>query len=178
VTRKGPIYLIRLGAVDIGIVEGLQPRLQTRFGLSCVPGKPIENIDFAYSSQRRQYLSTAILRNLSESRPADAIRVLGVAGVDLFVPRLNFVFGEAVVGGNVAVISLYRLDPLRYGEPANRALFRERALKEAIHELGHTFGLAHCGKPSCVMSFSNSLQDTDRKRSRFCPSCQSLLPGR
>jgi archaemetzincin len=173
----GTIYLVRLGAVETGIVESLPASLQKRFGLPCALGRSIRDIGFAYNSQRGQYLSPAILRKVSENMPADGIRVLGVTGVDLFVPQLNFVFGEAVMGGEAAVISLHRLDPLRYGKPADDALFRERALKEAIHELGHTFGLAHCRNPSCVMFFSNSLLETDRKGSRFCPSCESLLPG-
>jgi archaemetzincin len=108
--------------------------------------------------------------------PADGMRVLGIAGVDLFVPKLNFVFGEAFMGGGAAIISLYRLDPMRFGQAANADLFRARAIKEALHELGHTFGLAHCRSPSCVMFFFKSLQDTDRKGSQFCPFCNSLLP--
>jgi archaemetzincin len=159
-------------------VEDLLASLQKRLGFPCARGKPIGDIEFAYDSRRGQYLSSALLQRISENIPADAIRALGVAGVDLFVPQLNFVFGEAVMGGEVAVISLYRLDPLRYGQPADGALFRERALKEAMHELGHTFGFEHCRKQHCVMSFSNSLQDTDRKGSQFCPSCELLLPGK
>jgi archaemetzincin len=176
--RKGTIHLVRLGAVETEIIKELTVSLQKRLGFCCASGRSIEDLEFAYDSSRGQYCSTAILRKLSENRPADAIRVLGVAGVDLFVPKLNFVLGEAIIGGETAVISLYRLDPLRYGWPAAGALFRERALKEALHELGHTFGLAHCRNPSCVMFFSNSLSDTDRKGSQFCPSCETLLPGR
>jgi len=88
---------------------------------------------------------------------------------------MNFVFGEAIINGKVAVISLYRLDTRRYGNQGGAARYLERALKEAVHELGHTFGLEHCGDPRCVMFFSNSLLDTDRKGSVFCPACNTVI---
>jgi archaemetzincin len=54
-------------------------------------------------------------------------------------------------------------------------IFRERAVKEAVHELGHTFGLGHCPDSSCVMHFSNCLDDTDRKGKEYCPECRAKL---
>jgi len=79
-----------------------------------------------------------------------------VVNVDLFVPSLNFVFGLAA--GNTAVISLARLRPEYYGEKKNEYLLRERALKESIHELGHTFGLPHCFNIRCIMHFQTALR--------------------
>jgi len=49
-------------------------------------------------------------------------------------------------------------------------LFARRAATEAVHELGHSYGLAHCDDRGCVMWFSNSLAETDRKGPRFCPA--------
>lgn len=100
-----------------------------------------------------------------EKMPIDAEKLLGVVDVDLFVLGLNFVFGLAA--GNTAVISLARLRPEYYGEKKNEYLLRERALKEAIHELGHTFGLHHCPDIRCIMHFSNRLEDTDIKGTDF-----------
>jgi archaemetzincin len=37
--------------------------------------------------------------------------------------------------------------------------FGQRLVKEAVHELGHAFGLNHCENIECVMHFSNSLQN-------------------
>jgi predicted Zn-dependent protease len=102
-------------------------------------------------------------------------RILGIVDVDLFAPSLNFVFGEADLLHGVAVISLFRLRPENYGLPASANLLQERALKEAIHELGHTYGLMHCNHYRCVMHFSNSLPDTDRKSHQFCRRCGSSL---
>jgi predicted Zn-dependent protease len=103
-------------------------------------------------------------------------RVLGVTDADLYVDSLNFVFGLAESPGRAAVISTARL------RNADETLCRSRVLKEAIHELGHTLGLGHCHDPRCVMHFSNTLADTDRKGSRLCQNCRARLsagsPGR
>lgn len=97
---------------------------------------------------------------------------MGVTSYDLFVPGLNFVFGEARLPGRVGLISTYRLRP-----SSNDAddLFRERVVKEAIHEIGHMVGLEHCSNTSCVMYFSNTLADTDEKGADLCGQCQSQL---
>jgi archaemetzincin len=90
-------------------------------------------------------------------------KILGVVDIDLYAPGLNFVFGEADMNSGVAIISLCRLRPEHYGLPPDESLFLERVIKEAIHELGHTYGLGHCHNSRCVVYFSNSLPDTDRK---------------
>jgi len=100
---------------------------------------------------------------------------LGVTAVDLTVPGLNFVFGLADKPSRGAVISLARLYPEFYGRPRNPELFKARALKEAVHELGHLLGLGHCPDPACIMFFSNSLADTDRKGPGFCTRCAARL---
>jgi DNA polymerase-4 len=89
---------------------------------------------------------------------------------DLYAGGLNFVFGLAECPGRAALISLYRL-----GQEAGEALFRERALKEALHELGHSLSLGHCPDSCCVMHFSNCLADTDRKGSEPCARCTRAL---
>jgi len=100
-------------------------------------------------------------------------KILGIVDHDLYVPELNFVFGEA--SRIAAVISLTRLRQGFYHLPENRSLFHQRILTEAVHELGHTYGLRHCENPRCVMFFSNSLMDTDRKGPAFCARCKSKL---
>ena len=126
--------------------------------------------DYAYDHKRKQYLSTAILNAIQgQKEVARYERILGVVDHDLFVPELNFVFGQAST--KAAVISLTRLRQTFYHLPEDQTLFHQRILTEAVHELGHTYGLGHCGNPRCVMFFSNSLMDTDRKGSEFCPSC-------
>ena len=71
-----------------------------------------------------------------------------------------------------AIIALPRLRQGLYGLPEDMALFCERVVKEAVHELGHTFGLGHCRDRRCVLAFPNALMDTDYKGPGFCTRCQ------
>ena len=127
----------------------------------------------AYDQERKQYFSSELLASLGKSEREE--RIVGIADVDLYVPRLNFVFGEADIASGTAIISLYRLRQEYYGLAPDEALFLERATKEIVHELGHTFGLKHCSNNKCVMHFSNSLADTDLKEVHFCSKCRPKI---
>ncbi len=162
------IYIQPIGLEDTGLLHAISEGVQKVFGFPTAYLSPLPIPDYAYDAQRGQYWSTAILRNLASNVPWDALRVLGVTDLDLFVPQLNFVFGEAAIDGRVGLISLHRLRPEYYGMAPNPVLYTERAVKEAIHELGHTFGLRHSDNPRCVMHFSNTIWDTDRKSTEFC----------
>jgi archaemetzincin len=105
-------------------------------------------------------------------------KVLGVTSLDLFVPVLTFVFGEAQLNGTAALVSTFRLNETFYGFPPNEALLEERLIKEAVHELGHTFGLIHCRDFACVMHSSTSVEEIDVKGKEFCGSCRKILRER
>lgn len=127
----------------------------------------------AYDPERKQYDSSKLLAFLGKAKREE--RVVGIADVDLYVPRLNFVFGEADIGSGTAIVSLCRLKQEYYGLDPDEALFLERGTKEVVHELGHTFGLGHCPNSNCVMHFSNSLADTDVKETHFCDKCRPKI---
>jgi archaemetzincin len=146
-----PAPIVRMLADDLA-ARGIATRVDAPMAL---PGT-------AYVPERDQYRAEPLLACVS----AHAARhVLGITHRDLFAGGLNFVFGIAAPGAG-CVVSTARLDG-----GADERLFRARLRKEAVHELGHTLGLGHCGDPGCVMHFSNSLADTDRKCEAWCDRC-------
>lgn len=172
------IAIVPFGQVDRKVMEHLAEALKGTFGKECeiLPSGPLPA--GAFNPYRNQYLSDSFLEELGKLKAEGAIKILGVTEVDLYTRGLNFVFGQARLGGREAVISLARLRQSFYSLPEDEGLLLERALKEAVHELGHTWGLPHCPDPLCVMHFSNSLRDTDIKRAEFCSRCLSALKAR
>jgi archaemetzincin len=169
---NGEMVLIAVGEVQATVLAHLCAALTETFERPCRVGSALPVPEHAFDSRRAQYSAQAILQQLL---PGQAERVLGVVDLDLYVPGLNFVFGLADRREKRAVIALPRLAQRFYGARDDEALFLARAAKEAVHELGHTYGLEHCRDRRCVMAFSNSLADTDYKGQEFCPRCRKRL---
>ena len=134
----------------------------------------LDTIEFAFSPERNQYNSTMILEKLSKLAPSDCLKLIAICNKDLFIPVLTYVFGEAQLDGKSCIVSTYRLkeniDPI---DPEIK--LAERLIKEAVHELGHTFNIRHCPDKSCVMHYCHSLQDVDNKDIRMCRYCSVFL---
>ncbi|MEM2874694.1 MAG: archaemetzincin family Zn-dependent metalloprotease [Candidatus Hadarchaeales archaeon] len=127
-----------------------------------------------YNPARGQHDAEMILARLLSETGKGKI-ALGVVGVDIYVRGLNFVFGLSRPSGRAALISTFRLSPEFYGCAPDGRKFEERLIKEAIHELGHVFGLRHCPDRRCVMRFSNSIMEVDEKSHEFCARCRRAL---
>lgn len=169
------IQIVPVGIVDRDILEFLSTALGETIGAKCVVSPGAVDPTDAFNAARRQYNSTQILSKLLENEGANGGKLLGVADVDLFIPVLTFVFGEAQLENRAALMSVHRLRQQFYGLPADERLFYERCEKEAVHELGHAFGLVHCKNFECVMHFSNSIEQVDLKTNSLCRSCIELL---
>ena len=169
------INLVPCGSVSPALLDYLGEGLKKELKAEVAQVEKVPVPSGAYDPRRRQYQAEAFLPLLTPYKLGKNGLVLGVTEVDLFVPELNFVFGLADFRQKCAIISLSRLQPEFYGLPSDPQLFKERALKEAIHELGHLLGMEHCPNPACIMFFSNSLADTDRKGPGFCPACRHRL---
>ena len=167
------ITLVPFERVPQEVLTELQVRLYEVFCTEVGSSSTILIPDWAYEPLRGQYDAGSLLQTLQEGKVHE--RVLGIVDHDLFVSRLNYVFGIADKKGRRALIALPRLRQDFYGRAPDSDLFLLRAVKEAVHELGHTEGLEHCPDPCCVMYFSNTLGDTDYKGYHFCTRCCAML---
>jgi archaemetzincin len=170
------ISLMPVGQVDHALLEPLAEGLTRRLRVACAIQPVILEPEFAFNPLRRQYHSTEILKKILRRPASEAWKVLGVTEMDLYIPVLTFVFGEAQLTDGGAVVSAHRLRQEFYGMPADPDLLDERLLKESLHELGHTYGLRHCPDYTCVMSSSNGIERIDLKSADFCPHCARLVP--
>ncbi len=168
------LQLLPIGNVDGGLLKDLCPAVE---GILRVPCKALPvrlDPEFAFHGERQQYHSSEILQRMQSFLTGDCWRVLGVAAVDLYIPILTFVFGEAQMGGPCAVLSTHRLRQEFYGLPPDREVLRQRVIKEAVHEVGHTLHLTHCDDYRCVMASSQAVEWIDLKSSRLCGSCRDV----
>jgi archaemetzincin len=174
--REPIIEIVPVGRVSAKILQKLPQVIAEKFSGREVKiaTQGLEHPDYALSLRRKQYQAGPILEKLSRF-DAQAERLLGIADLDLFTPGLNFKFGQAQRGGPAAIIALARLHPKFWGQHSNLQLLQERTIKEAVHELGHTYGLEHWNMRTCVMYFSNMLEETDRKSDQFCSQHQAQL---
>lgn len=172
------LYLVAIGNVPEKAWEWIENASAEWFPLPIRRLAPLPIPAEAYDEKRRQYRSVEIMKMLAQHAPRDATRVLGVTDVDLAIPMLSFLFGQAQLNGPIAVVSLFRLHQEFYGLPEDQSLLRERTVKEALHELGHTFGLTHCYQSKCAMSLATHIELVDAKTEKYCPECGMQLVER
>ncbi|MBU1570039.1 MAG: archaemetzincin family Zn-dependent metalloprotease [Pseudomonadota bacterium] len=168
------IVISPIGNFDPEITEPVQNEINRIFGFPALIIPILEDVDFALDSGRNQYHSTSILKQLEKSAPSFAMKVIAITKVDLFIPILTHVYGEAQLGGKACVVSTYRLkDQISAANPG--VIFKQRIVKEAVHELGHTFNLRHCKEHACIMHYCRTELDVDRKSDQLCRYCKILL---
>ncbi len=166
--------IIPIGDIDNTILQYTQLELEKRFNVSVEIGRQLEEPTYAYHKHKKQYNSTKILKKIHKLKLTGYDRILGIVDVDLYVPERTFVFGGADVKKKVSVISLTRLRQEFYDLPEDSAQFKYRTIIEAVHELGHTYGLYHCKNNKCVMFLSNTISDTDHKGAELCSNCEKI----
>ena len=169
------IVLVSLDFKDLGAFSAVRGFLQDRFDAS-FESLVLPVPERAFNPLRGQYHAGVIVQELLNKVREGEFMIALVSG-DLYVDGFNFVFGLADPSYRVAVVSDARLRQEFYGLPPDRELHLSRFKKEVLHELGHLLGLPHCPDARCVMHFSNTLEDTDRKEAEFCDSCRAkILP--
>lgn len=157
-------------------IENLCKTVSNIYGLDVYFKRIILDFGLAFDPNRYQYNSTKLLEIAINSNILnDNRKSIILTDLDLFVPVLTYVFGEAEFNGRTAIVSSYRLHNEYYGLPSDHKLLQSRIEKEIIHELGHTFGLIHCSDDFCVMRSSSYVEDIDLKNHNFCLICKTLL---
>ena len=169
------LQLLPIGDLDGRLLRELAPAIADTFRVPCELIAARLDPEFAYHRERQQYHSSEILQAMQGYVETDSWRVLGVTAVDLYIPILTFVFGEAQMGGPCALVSAHRLRQEFYGLPADSETLHQRLLKEAVHEIGHTLDLTHCEDYQCAMAPSHAVEWIDLKDSLLCSSCQSRV---
>ncbi len=172
------IDIVPIGEVEDQLIFTLQPHLSQTFKVKTRIQRRDFDLSLVYDSMRNQYNSSGLLLQLINDVPPDTLKILGITGLDLFIPIFTFLFGEAQLNGVGALVSIHRLQNEFYGIPGDIELLKNRLLKESIHELGHTFGLIHCFTLRCVMNTSTYVEEIDQKSASFCIHCeQAILNG-
>ena len=152
----------------------LGQEIHRTFGFQAEIKSLLQNVNFAYDLTRDQYHSTAILEKLASTSPSQAIKVVAITNVDLFIPILTHVYGEAQLAGKACIVSTFRLQEGLSITNIEKE-FENRIIKEVLHELGHTFNLRHCNDNTCIMHYCRSIKDVDRKSDQLCRYCKILL---
>ena len=168
------IVISPIGDVTPDLLDPIRDEVKRIYGYPTEVLALLDDPEFAFHPNRNQYHSTPVLEQLALNAPADALKVLALVEVDLFIPILTHVYGEAQLGGKACMVSTIRLTEghrsLDTQEP-----YLSRIIKEAIHELGHTFKLRHCPQHTCLMHYCRNEGDVDRKSDQLCRYCKVLL---
>lgn len=167
------IIISPIGHFDPQLIQQVGREVHRITGCGSLTASVLQDVDFAFESSRDQHYSTPILEKLADLAPPGALKILAICSVDLFIPILTYVYGEAQLGGKACIISTHRLN--EGIETAPSELFVQRVVKEAIHELGHTFNLRHCKDRACCMHYCRTIKDVDRKTHQLCRYCKVLL---
>lgn len=174
-SSNAPIVLVPVGRVEDGIIDKIQPALEETFRRPTQLHSALPVPKYAYNPTRSQFHSAAILKRVETLRSQEWDAAIGIVDVDLFVPEVPFIFGEADRSTRSAIISLTRLRPEAGAVEARRELLLKRLVCESIHQIGLIRGLAQCPNNRCVMFYSATVQDTDKKGQSFCANCRKRL---
>jgi archaemetzincin len=171
------INLVSFGYFDKALLESVSEYISREFNIPVKLREGFLDLSEFYDPPRRQYNGTALLKKIDADFSSSSSKTLGLFNVDLFIPILTYIFGQAFLNGKAGIVSVYRLGNERYGMKPDPELLAQRFRKEAIHELGHMFGLVHCTDPVCVMRSGSYVEDIDQKEHHFCSSCRQRLNG-
>lgn len=171
------IMLISFGYFEKELLEIIVDDVEREFSVPVKTREGYLDLSDYYDPTRKQYNGNELLKEIESRFATETSKTLGIFNVDLYIPILTYIFGQAFLNGRSGIASIYRLSNERYGIKKDQTIFIDRIRKEVIHELGHTFGLIHCSNPTCVMRSSTYVEDIDQKKHFLCSKCKTDLGG-
>jgi archaemetzincin len=169
------ITLISFGNFEKDFLGKISDAVQHEFKCAVFSKDMRLDLSDFFDPGRRQYSGDRLLQVVDSMSSPETSKTIGLFTVDLFIPILTYIFGQAQLGGHTAIASLFRLSNERYGILTDGDSLLSRFKKEVIHELGHTFGLIHCHTPTCVMRSSTYVEDIDQKNDHLCLKCRTEM---
>jgi len=174
-SRTGTIYLVPISIDADNILQQLQDAIRHQFNYDTRIKELHCDLSKYFNPERVQYSANDILSQLLYQVQDNQDKIICLTGVDIYIPVLTFIFGQAYLGGQAGVVSDYRLKNEFYGMPGNDELYHQRLIKCVVHELGHMFGLRHCNSLECTMRSATYVEDIDQKSIHLCRKCSRQL---
>lgn len=169
------ITLIAFGYLKDDLLDSIYQDVEREFLLPVKTKQGHLDLSEFYDPGRKQYDGNRLIKEIEQNFSKEKNKTLGIFNVDLYIPILTYIFGQAYLNGKCGIASIYRLSNERYGLKPDQQVFSDRIRKEVIHELGHTFGLLHCSNPICVMRSSTYVEDIDQKEHQLCAKCKQQI---
>lgn len=173
--NKQSILLISYGQFEKDFLKKIVRDVAQEFLFTVYTHESHIDISVFYDPVRRQYDGNKLLKEIDSISSSEILKKIGLFRVDLFIPILTYIFGQATYKGSTGIASLYRLRNEQYGMKKDEEVLLNRFRKVVIHELGHTFGLIHCHIPTCVMRSSTYVEDIDQKSQNLCIKCRTEI---
>lgn len=168
-------YILPIGNINAQLLKFIGESLRKVYN---IPYRLLDSIDApvkSFNRKRGQYNAEIILREIGMLSFENVNKIISITNKDIYSQDYSYIFGEAEAPGKILITSTKRLNPEFYGQKYNRDVFYDRVLKEVLHEIGHNYNLSHCPDRNCTMFFSNTLADTDYKKTSYCERCKNLL---
>jgi len=169
------IILVIISNIDSRYVTALKAILETTFDRGVEISYQIGDLKYAYDHTRNQYLSPRLLSRLRRIKKASNDKLMAVTNLDLYSPGYDFIYGEADVKAGLATLSINRLMGSTADGLPDTCLFTERIIREAVHEVGHLYGLVHCKNPKCVLRTCTCAAEVDEAGNGLCDGCLHTL---
>ncbi len=173
--KENKIILLSNGPFEEAFLKRIAVAVEPEFRHQVITEECHLDLNPYYNPERRQYNGNKLLHHLNGCTYNKNPRLICLFRVDLYIPILTYIFGQAILGEKTAIASVYRLRNELYGLKQDEELLLARTTKEVIHELGHTFGLIHCNTSTCVMRSSTYVEDIDQKSSSLCLKCRAAI---